>query len=151
MLLINGQLIPINICLNPILCPIEPSASSFLTHKINFSSKEDQSIKKLSLYVGPIHAVLIPIWSSFKMDRKMLNQSEQPSIEHLTDNLKWISHNKSSSLLIKFSTKHLAVRMNSLENMKLITYFYANLTQKTFNMNLWRIKFLKFNGLPEMI
>lgn len=135
-LLISGQLIPINICLNPTPCPIEPSASSFSTHKTNFSSKEDQSIKRLSLYVGPIHAVLILIWSSFKMDRKMLNQLEQPSIEHLIDNLKWTSQNKSSSLLIKFSTKRLAVRMNSLESMKSITYFCANLTQKTFNINL---------------
>ena len=135
-LLINGQLIPINICLNPILCLIEPSASSFSTLKINFSSKEDRVIKRLSPYVGPTHAVLTQIWSNWKMDRKMLNLSELPFTEHSIDSLKWTWHNKSFSLLIKFSTKHLVVQMNNSVNMKLITYFCANLTQRMLNTNL---------------
>lgn len=135
-LLINGQLIPISICLNPILCLTEPSAFSFSTLKINFSFKEDQLIKRLSPYVGPIRVVPTLIWLNYKMDRKMLSLLELPFTEHSIDNLKWTSQNKSSFLLIRFSIKHLVIQMNNLVSMKLITYFCANLTQKMFNMNL---------------
>jgi len=72
--LINGLLIPTNICLNPIPCLIELSAFSSSTQKISFSSKEDQSIKRLSHYVGPIPVVPIQIWFNWKRVIKMLNQ-----------------------------------------------------------------------------
>lgn len=139
----NGLHIPTNIWLNPTQCHTEHSASSFLILKINSFSKEDQSIKRLSHYAGPIPAALTQIWLNSKMATKMLNLSGLHYIERLTDNLKWILQKKSSSLLIKFSTKHTETQVNSLVNMKLITFFYVNSTQQMCNMNLLRIKSLK--------
>jgi hypothetical protein len=78
---INGEPTPTTIFHPPIPFPIEPSASFYLTAKINFSCKNAHLINAPFPFVGQILAAPTPIWSSFKMEIFNKNQSEHPCNE----------------------------------------------------------------------
>jgi len=149
--LINGQLIPTNISLKVGQCLIEHSASSFSIPKTNCFSKEGRVIRRHSPSAGLTHAAHTLTWLNWKTEKKKFNQSEPPCTEPLTENLKWISQMKSSTLWTRFSTKLSAPNMKNSESMKLTTFSCAKSTLLTFTMSLFLMKSHKFSGFQEKI
>ena len=127
------------------------SAFSSLIQKTKFSSNAAHLTKKHFLCAGPTLAVPIQTWSNSKLDKNKPNQSERLSTEPWIESWKWISQNKSFTLLTRFYTKLSVPKKKDSDNMKSIIFSCVNSIHPMWSMSWLKMKFQRLSGLLEKI